>query len=117
MENILVVKDQIKALQFRNTADVLTLRLHLLEVMTILSRHYQQVSNPVLRHHIQVTFYHLQKEYQQSNNTPSRFKQTKRMVINTLEAFLVKAGQLDTKTEYLPVIHGNSKTTGYRAVA
>lgn len=116
MENILEVKQQLNALCFRSTADVLTLRLHLLEMMTILTRHYKQVSNPVLRHHIQVTFYHLQQQYQQSNNTPSRFKQTKRTVNTILEEFLVKAGQLDTKTEYIPVITG-AKTNNFRAVA
>lgn len=116
MENILEVREQMKALTFRSTADVLTLRLHLLEMMTILSRHYKQVSNPVLRHHIQTTFYHLQQQYQQSNNTPSRFKQTKRAVQAILEEFMVKASHLDTKTEYIPVITG-AKTNNFRAVA
>ncbi|BAV09296.1 hypothetical protein FLA_5344 [Filimonas lacunae] len=103
-------------MHFRNTTDVLTLRLHLLEMMTILSRHYQQVSNPVLRHHIQVTFYHLQKDYQESESTPVSFKSVKRSVLNTIDAFLLKADKLDTKTEYMPAIRGN-KNTDFRAVA
>lgn len=117
MENILEVRDQIKALHFRNTADVLTLRLHLLEMMTILSRHYQQVSNPVLRHHIQVTFYHLQNDYQQSEQTPVSFKNIKRATLNTLESFLMKADKLDTKTEYMPAIQRGNRKTDFRAVA
>lgn len=117
MENILEVRDRIKALHFRNTTDILTLRLQLLEMMTTLSRHYQQVSNPVLRHHIQVTFYHLQGYYQQSENTPVSFKQVKRAALETLKAFLIKADKLDTKTEYMPAMQRRSNNSDFRAVA
>lgn len=117
MENILEVREQIKTLHFRNTSDALSLRLHLLEMMSILSRHYQKVSNPVLKHHIQVTFYHLQNEYKLSDNTPVSFKKAKRMALSTLDAFLLKAGQLDTKTEYMPFIQQGSKSANWQAVA
>ena len=101
MENLFDAQQQIAQLQFRHTSDVLTLRLHMLEMMAMLSSHHQRVNNPVLRHHIKVTFYHLQELYKENNNTPVSFKKAKREVLDTIQNYIFKANMLDTKTEYL----------------
>lgn len=118
MENLFDAQQQIAQLHFRHSSDALTLRLHLLEVMALLSSHHQHVSNPVLRHHIKVTFYHLQELYKETDNTPVSFKKAKREVLETLDNYIFKANKLDTKTEYLPMIQPTPVAqAGIQAVA
>lgn len=119
MENLFDAQEQIAQLQFRHTSDVLTLRLHMLEMMAMLSSHHQRVSNPVLRHHIKVTFYHLQALYKETENTPVSFKKSKREVLETIQNYIFKANMLDTKTEYLssPIPFTPVAQPGIQAVA
>lgn len=117
MENLFDAQQQISRLNFRHTSDVLTLRLYMLETMALLSSHHQRVSNPVLRHHIKVTFYNLQGLYKETENTPVSFKKAKREVLETLHNYIFKANMLDTKTEYLPLIQPTQNVAGIQAVA
>jgi hypothetical protein len=118
MENLFDAQQQIAQLHFRHTNDALTLRLYMLKTMALLSSHHQHVNNPVLRHHIKVTFSHLQEVYKETDNTPVSFKKAKREVLETLGNYILKANMLDTKTEYLPFIQPTQVAqTGRQAVA
>jgi hypothetical protein len=118
MENLFDAQQQIAQLHFRHSSDALSLRLHMLETMALLSSHHQHVTNPVLRHHIKVTFYHLQEVYKETDNTPVSFKKAKREVLETIQDYIFKANMLDTKTEYLPFIQPvQADQTGMQAVA
>ncbi|RFM27760.1 hypothetical protein [Deminuibacter soli] len=104
MENIITTYNRIKTTQFREHSDLLKLRLTLLEVMSHFSKEYQKVSNPVMRHHIYVTFYRLESVYKKTVttlwHTPLHFKKTKRDTLQHISNFLNKAEHLDTKMEY-----------------
>lgn len=120
METILSITNRINEFQYREPSDLLKLRLYMLEAMSSFSKEYQKVNNPVLRHHIHITFYRLEELYKKtvSNiwNTPLHFKKTKQEILLTIHSFITKAEHMDTRLEYLQ-LNGNMAAGNRQAVA